>query len=173
VIDEIRPEYVISYLDHIIGEFQIKDLVRALWNAEANFLVAIGCMNVIEFLGGIDNELLGRPGKVCERFKNGVRLLGGEYDNSPICDEDILYELRNGLTHQYLASLKNVRSISIANDPQTKKAIFRDGNSFTLNVAQLITDLGMAWAKLRTNTEADSIKLARLAVLLNSLPMLQ
>ena len=175
MIDKITVDDVVVYLDHIIGEFQIRDLVRAAWDAKANFLVAVGCMNTIEFLGGIDNELLGETGKVWDRFRDGVRLLQGEYINPPTCDEEIMYELRNGLTHQYLASIEKVhtRNIIIVCDWKTEQAIFRDVSEFTLNVAQLIKDLGMAWGKLRTELARDSAKLARLVNLLNSLPILQ
>ena len=175
MIDKITEEYVIAYLDHIIGEFQIRDLVRASWDAKANFLVAVGCMNTIEFLGGIDNGLLGKRNKVWERFRDGVRLLQGEYINPPNCNEEILYELRNSLTHQYLVAIKKVyiRHIVIVSDWETKQAIFRDIDEFTLNVAQVIQDLGMAWAKLRTNLEKDNAKLVRVSTLLNALPILQ
>jgi hypothetical protein len=175
MIDKITTDDVLVYLDHIVMEFQLNDLRKASMNAKANFLVAVGCMNTIEFLGGIDNELLGRKSKVWERFRDGVRLLQGEYINPPNCDEEIMYELRNGLTHQYLASIKKVhiRHILIVNDWQTEQAIFRDANEFTLNVAQLIKDLGIAWAKLRTTTQTDQDKLTRLAIILNSLPILQ
>ena len=65
-------------LDKIL-EFQIKDLTNALYRGNANFLVAQGCMHVIEFLGGIRNGELRKRGKVESRFKEGIRLLGGEY----------------------------------------------------------------------------------------------
>jgi len=170
---ELTPEDVVPYLDDVIMKSQLNDLRKASMDAEANFLVAIGCMHTIEFLGGIDTALLGKKGNVERRFKAGIRLLSGEYINPPICDEEIMYELRNGLTHQYLASIKDVRYITMVNDWQEEQAIFKDGNSFTLNVAQLIKDLGMAWVELRTSLETDKDKLARLAILLNSLPILQ
>jgi len=172
----ITPEDVLPYLDHVIMEFQLNDLQKAAIKAKANFLVAIGCMNTIEFLGGIETELLGKKeGKAGDRFKAGIQLLSGEYVNPPICDEDIMYELRNGLAHQYLASIEkmHIRHILIVNDWQTKQAIFRDVDEFTLNVAQLIQDLGMSWRKLRTTLQTDQAKLTRLAMLLNSLPILQ
>ena len=175
MFDELTPEDVLPYLDHVIMEFQLNDLRKASIDAKANFLVAVGCMNAIEFLGGIDNELLGKKNKVRERFRDGIRLLQGEYVNPPTCDEDIMYELRNGLTHQYLVSIKKayIRHILIVNDWLTKQAIFRDVDEFTLNVAQLVQDLGMAWGKLRTQLAGDQAKISRLATLLNSLPILQ
>jgi hypothetical protein len=169
----LTPADVLTYLDHVIMAFQLNDLRKASMNAEANFLVAIGCMHTIEFLGGVETELLGKKGNVENRFKAGIRLLSGKYINPPSCDEEIMYELRNGLTHQYVAAISNVRRITIMNDWQTEQAVSRDSESFTLNVAQLIKDLGMAWAKLRISLEKDSDKLTRLAVLLNSLPFLR
>lgn len=169
----LTPDDVLPYLSHVINEFQLSDLKKASVRAEANFLVAIGCMHTIEFLGGIDTELLGKAGNVEKRFKAGVRLLSGEYINPPTCDEEIMYEIRNGLTHQYLVSIKNVRRFSVANDWQAKWAIIRDGNNFTLNVAQLIQDLEMAWARKWVDLEDNSHKLPKLAELLNSLPYLQ
>ena len=86
-----------------------------------------------------------------------------------------MYELRNGLTHQYLASIDiaHIRYIQLVNDWDTKQAIFWDINEFTLNVAQLVQDLGMAWAKLRITLEADKSKRERIASLLDSLPILE
>jgi hypothetical protein len=76
---EITPNNVLKYLDHVMG-FQLNDLRKASILATANFLVAVGCMNTIEFLGGVDNGLLGKyeHGIVEKRFKNGVQLLQGE-----------------------------------------------------------------------------------------------
>ena len=173
MIDEITTDAVVPYLDQVIMAFQLNDLRKASMDAKANFLVAIGCMHTIEFLGGVDTELLGKEGHVRDRFEAGTRLLSGEYINPPTCDEKIMYELRNGLTHQYLVSIRSVRHILIVNDWKAAKAIFRDDKLFTLNIAQLIKDLEMAWCKLRTNIEKDRDKLARLSVLLNSLPILQ
>ena len=173
MFEELTPEDVVPYLDHVILEFQLNDLRKASMDAEANFLVAIGCMNAIEFLGGIDTELLGQEGNVGDRFMAGIRLLSGEYINPPTCNENIMYELRNGLTHQYLVSIKNILSITIKGHWQEEQAIFNDGMSFTLNVAQLIKDLGIAWVKLRMSLEADKDKRERIVNILNSLPLLR
>ncbi len=92
MIDEITTDDVLPYLDHVIMEFQLNDLRKASVDAKTNFLVAVGCMNTIEFLGGIRSELLGKENKdlndqvaggVVEfRFKEGVRLLKSEYYES-------------------------------------------------------------------------------------------
>ena len=174
MIAEIPRDDILEYLDHIMGS-QLNDLKKAATRAQANFLVAMGCMNTIEFLGGISNELLGKKGKVCHRFRDGVRLLQGEYINPPTCDEEIMWELRNGLTHQYVASIEKayIRHILVVIDWQAEQAIFRDVDEFTLNVAQLIRDLEMAWGKLRVTIEDDKDKLSRITKLFNSLPILQ
>ena len=64
-----------EYLNRVVG-FQINDLRRSLELAKANFLVAVGCMNTIEFLSGLRNGELGMKGKSESCFKEGVRLLG-------------------------------------------------------------------------------------------------
>ena len=47
------PDFI-DNLQHIVN-FQMNDLVRSLELAKAKFLVAVGCMNIIEFLGGLRN----------------------------------------------------------------------------------------------------------------------
>jgi hypothetical protein len=133
MFDNITENNVLMYLDHIL-DFQLNDLRKASILATANFLVAIGCMNTIEFLGGIDDELLGKGGEVGTRFKDGVRLLQGEYIKPPTCNEETMYELRNSLTHQYVAGLKNteVRHLSVNNNWALNRAIARDGGMFEI-----------------------------------------
>ncbi len=105
-------------LNHIL-DFQINDLRRSLELAKANFLVAVGCMNTIEFLGGLRNGELGMKGKSEFRFKEGVRLLGENYGVRFLfpkmvpADEDVMWALRCGLTHQYLPRVKQVGFIFI------------------------------------------------------------
>jgi len=70
-----KPDFF-ENLNHIL-DFQINDLRHGLELAKANFLVVVGCMNTIEFLGGLRNGELGMKGKSESRFKEGVRLLGG------------------------------------------------------------------------------------------------
>ena len=68
VADMTQTNSVLQVLDHIV-EFQLNDLRKASDLAKANFLVATGCMNTIEFLGGVRNGLLGKPRNVERRFK--------------------------------------------------------------------------------------------------------
>lgn len=153
-----ESDAVIEQLDHIMS-FQLSDLRKGSILATANFLVAVGCMNTIEFLGGVRNGELGQCGKVEPRFTEGVRLLGGEY---AVFGEGRMYDLRNGLTHQYAPSLKGVAHIAIVNDWSDGKAIVADDDRVILNVARLVVDLGEAWGRLRCELLRDESK-ARLA----------
>ena len=68
-----------------------------------------------------------------------------------------MYELRNSLTHQYVADLKDteVRYVAIDNSWGVNQAVTRNGDQFTVNVAKLIVDLITAWGKLRQKLEYD------------------
>lgn len=155
--------------------------------ATANFLVAVGCMNTIEFLGGVRNDELGmsnaekrakdkkakskvgEEGVVESHFKAGVSLLGGEYITF---GEGNMYRLRNGLTHQYLLSLQGLACIKIVNDWHADRAIFGRGDELKLNVAKLIVDLGIAWGRLRCQLWHNDEMLFRVRKALERLPKL-
>lgn len=162
---------IIGQLDHIL-EFQLNDLRKGSILATANFLVAVGCcMNTIEFLGGVRNGKLGKRSNhiVESRFKEGVRLLEGEYTTF---GEDNTYNLRNGLTHQYVPSLKGLNHIDIDIDWKAGKAIIMDGDKLRLNVAKLVVDLGEAWGRLRCELLQEPGKLKAAGVALKRLPRL-
>ena len=141
-------------LDHIL-DFQINDLKRSLEVAKANFLVSIGCMHTIEFLGGVRNGELGKKGKVESRFKEGVRLLGGEYTEF---GEDNMYQLRNSLTHQYLPKVMAINGIFIGSGNTFKQVadkVIRTHNSISvsgpfimLDMAKLVKDIEKARKRL-------------------------
>jgi len=154
--------------------FQLNDLQNASILAKANFLVAVGSMNTIEFLGGVRNGLLGRRGSknVSLRFAEGVRLLGRVNDVYSKIGEEKMYNLRNGLTHQYVPSLEGLRHIVVANDWKDDRAIVEDENTLALNVARLIVDLRMAWKHLRHELQQDSEMLSRAGEALMRLPHL-
>ena len=105
-------------LNHIL-DFQINDLKRSLQLAKANFLVAQGCMNTIEFLGGIRNGELGMKRKVESRFREGISLLGNRNgvrllsDLTRAAGADVMWALRCGLTHQYLPNVDTINGIFI------------------------------------------------------------
>ena len=164
---------VLERLDHMM-EFQLNDLRKASILATANFLVAVGCMNTIEFLGGVSNGLLGQFGKVESRFKEGVRLLGLINAEYASFGENRMYALRNGLTHQYVPGLKGFNSIIITNDWSAIKAIHVSdaGRTLRLNVARLGVDLGVAWGLLRSELLRNKRKRGRAASALRRLPQL-
>jgi len=162
---------VIRKLEHILG-FQLNDLRKASILATANFLVAIGCMNTIEFLGGVRKGLLGLKGKVEERFKEGVRLLIEVSEEYRTFGEKRMYSLRNALTHQYLPEAKEFKKITIANDWASDKALIMKKDELVVNVARLVIDLSTAWGRLRTELEQDQDKREHARKALNRLPEL-
>lgn len=164
---------VLWRLDHIMT-FQLNDLQNASILAKANFLVAVGSMNTIEFLGGVRTGLLGRKGSknVSLRFAEGVRLLGTVNDEYSKVGEEKMYNLRNGLTHQYVPSLEGLSHIAVANDWKDDRAIVENGDILVLNVAQLIVDLRMAWRCLRDELQQDSKMLSGAGEALGRLPHL-
>ena len=162
---------VLRMLDHIVG-FQLNDLHKASDLAKANFLVAMGCMNTIEFLGGVRNGLLGKPGNVERRFKEGVRLLNQAYTSSYV-GEDAMYALRNGLTHQYVAGLQQYPQIYIANKDSDPSIGIIGNTTIVLNVAGIVRDLEDAWKRLKQELEQDPQKLELARQALDRLPELK
>lgn len=169
----MKKDKFLERLDHIV-EFQLNDLRKASILATANFLVAIGGMNTIEFLGGVRNGELGKMGKVQSRFEEGVRLLKLVNTEYATAGENRIYALRNGLTHQYVPGLKGFGSITIANDWADNRALFmsKDARGLKINVARLVVDLGSAWGVLRSELLSHSTKRDRAAKALNRLPRL-
>lgn len=140
---------------HRIRDCQMGDLRRALFDAQANFLVAGGCMNIIEFLGGLQNGELGDPdGRTRNRFLAGVKFLAGEY---AAFGGQHLYGVRCGLNHQYLYEDPRYSDLQISAAVR-KPALQSAGATLTLNVGQLVDDLGFAWDRLLrlVSTDADA-----------------
>ena len=162
---------VLSKLDHIV-EFQLSDLLKASNLAKANFLVAMGCMNTIEFLGGVKNGLLGKPGNVERRFKEGVRLLGEGYTSAHV-GEDTMYALRNGLTHQYVVGLQQYSHIYVSNNDAEPTFVVIGTQAIVLNVAGVVRNLNDAWKHLRQELEQDPQKLELARQGLERLPELK
>ena len=174
-------------LNHIL-DFQINDLKRCV--QLANFLVAVGCMNTIEFLGGIRNGELGMLGKVESRFKEGVRLLSPDNGvrrldrlTQPV-DEETMWQLRNGLTHQYLPKVNAVASIFIgAGETSTPYnaigEIERANGSvgvkspiLLVDVVSLVRAIEQGRGKLLKELRADNAKKSRADEALSRLPEL-
>lgn len=176
-----------EYLNHVVG-FQINDLRRSLELAKANFLVAVGCMNTIEFLGGLRNGELGMKGKSESRFKEGVRLLGENIgvrlvqfntDGTELSlpeivsvDDNIMWSLRCGLTHQYLPKVKQVGFIFIGAgsvDPYRPFSIIERENGVSriqpsmiiVDVALLIEAIKKGYDTLVSELKADDEKKLR------------
>jgi hypothetical protein len=189
-----------EYLNRVLA-FQMNDLKRGLELAKANFLVAVGCMNTIEFLGGLRNGELGLRGKVESRFKEGVRLLGenvgvrlilydtiGSSSDLPFpqmiqANEDVMWSLRNGLTHQYLPKVTQVGFIFIGAgkvDPYRPFSIIERKNGVSriepsmiiVDVASLIEAIEKGYQNLVTEFQADEVKRARAEIALTRVPEL-
>ncbi len=190
IFDRILSEPAFfARLQHIL-DLQINDLRRSLELAKANFLVAVGCMNTIEFLGGLRNGELGMKGKSKSRFKEGVRLLGKNtgvrlvlYDTSgsssklPLpkivpTDEDIMWLLRCGLTHQYLPKVRHVGFIFIGAgnvNPYRPFSIIERENGVSriepsmliVDVASLIEGVEKGYQTLVAELQADEVKKLR------------
>ena len=175
-------------LNHVL-DFQINDLNRC--SNLAPFLVAVGCMNTIEFLGGIRNGELGRQGKVESRFREGVRLLSGKdgvrllSDLTKAADEDTMWALRNGLTHQYLPKVKNIGTIFIGTGgtPGTKYdsvgkvereegGIAVKGPYIMVDIVTLIRAIEEGRKKLMDELRVDEHKRLRALEALSRLPEL-
>ena len=152
---------VLEKLDYIVG-FQLSELREASNFAKSNFLVATGCMNTVEFLGGVRNGMLGKRGNVELRFKEGIRLLGQGYVSS-LVGEDAMYALRNGLTHQYVAELQEYPQIYVINKDSYPSITIIGSATIVLNVAGIVRDLEDAWNRLRQELEQDPqmLELAR------------
>ena len=99
-------QYAESQIRHVLIEFQIDDMKKAMTNAKANFLVALGLMTATEYLGGLVTSLLGLKGKSRQRFEAGFTYLGPSYQSIMTQNKrsvlDIYENVRCGLVHQYL-----------------------------------------------------------------------
>jgi hypothetical protein len=175
------------YLKYIF-ELQINDLKSC--EKLASFLVAVGCMNVIEFLGGIRSGELGKQGKVECRFKEGVRLLGS--DNGVRCldrltkpvDEQTMWQLRNGLTHQYLPKVKLIATIIVSSGDtgtrnnvvgkikRTNKHVGIKSPILSVNVIKLVRAIEQGQENLLKELRADSATKLRAEKVLFQLPEL-
>ena len=162
-------------LDHIVVEFQLGDIERALGpEARANFLVAQGVVVCTEFLGGIRNGTLGneKPGLARSRFVSGLQLLGTVYETNA----DEAWLLRCGLLHSYLPRGKPGRDYIITNapalavgfevtaEPQTRR------EEVVVNVARWLEDLKSAYAKLLDELQSDEQMQRRAEECLERLP---
>lgn len=154
LFEEIRKA-----LEHIVVDFQLGDIERALTAARANFLATEGLVVCTEFLGGIRNGTLGdeRPGLAKARFKAGLQLLGKQYETNV----DEAWLLRCGLLHSYLPKGKPGRDYIIANDPQLPvgfqmaRAPETGREKVLVNAPAWLRDLRAGYAKLLHELQGD------------------
>lgn len=163
-------EEIIAQLDHIL-ELQLNDLKNCCNLAKANFLAAVGCMNTIEFLGGVRTGRLAEGGNVEKRFRAGWQLLS-EVSDAYASHEEDGYALRNGLAHQYVPGLPAYETIVIANDPSGSQGLIIKGGSLSVNAARLVSDIELAWQRLRTELAGDQAKVGQVSNALARLPEL-
>jgi len=113
----VEDKIFFGYLNKILDR-QFADLYKSL-KAKADILCLVGCMHLIEFLGGIRNGKLGERDKPKCRFHDGINLLGGigaEESGSELyvksgksvtvgLGKKVMWTLRNALVHEYTAKL--------------------------------------------------------------------
>jgi hypothetical protein len=90
----------------IILDQQSDDIFKT-WNVHADMLCLVGCMNMIEFIGGVLNGKLGLEHKAKCRFQAGFELFSDDWKRGIfsksriIFDKDDMWELRCSLTHEH------------------------------------------------------------------------
>jgi hypothetical protein len=179
-----------TYLNRIF-DIQISNLKKSLELASANFLVAVGCMNTIEFLGGLQNGELASPGVGNEkrRFKTGVLLIGNPngvyllgFPDKP-ASLKTMWLLRCSLTHEYIPKLDDINTIIIFKDekcvPTTAAKIVQHNGVdsvsspvLAVNLTTLIGAIEKGRTDLINQLMADKIKLRAVKDLLHNLPRL-
>ena len=159
----------LQQLEHI-RDFQIADLRKADRLAGANFLVCVGCFNATELLGGLEQPVLleDPDGKVAERLKRGIAVLGLPYQKY----EQDLVALRHSMTHSYRGQAKNYPHVDITNDRDPLVSMFPLGvqdlgqdEKLVVNVTAWTSDLENAWtstlARLRKDVgHLDEVRVA-------------
>jgi hypothetical protein len=169
-------------LNHVL-DFQINDLRATVKTVKAPFLVASGCMNTIEFLGGIRDGRLGKPGEAKKRFEDGLSLLGSNIGITRFGDEemtnfDMMWALRNGLTHQYLPEIKPIAMIMIGAGDENEGRMQRSvplgavGSVLFVNVNNLLDAIEAGRAALINELTQDEVKRAKALEALSRLPLL-
>lgn len=159
----MRKDSVLFSIEDII-KLQLEGLEASCNKAE--ILCLTGCMNLIEFMGGILNGKLGVRGCELIRFKEGVRFLGGKYADLKILGETRMWQLRCAITHQYVPTISdtamiNIGRIIVINHPEKRpKEILKDIqdlNRFILAIelSDLVSTLKEASSKLTAKLKED------------------
>lgn len=84
-----------------------------------------------------------------------------------------MYELRNGLTHQYVAALPRYPQIFIINNDSNRSITVIGSTTIVLNTAGMVRDLENAWKRLRQELEQDQQRLEFAQQALERLPELK
>lgn len=189
MITPVEKTDILTKLNKIM-DFQINDLKKSMIMAKANFLVAVGCMNTIEFLGGLHTGSLVmnnksikkinrqfKGGVVGYRFRSGIKFLDDEYTNifrDRNKSIELMWELRNSLVHQYLPSVSHekIKELYIKVDTQDDKAVKLWHSRLYLNVFKLVVDIFSAWIRLLKLIEQDDTMLKNAKIVLSRLPEL-
>ncbi len=135
-------------------------------SAKFELLCLIGCMNMIEFIGGIHSGKLGIRGEEAPRFKAGIRFLGGIYSDSKILGENRMWELRCAITHQYIPAICDIEIIKVGKvhcvghpDKKPKEVLtnIKDKNRFLLEIKldKFVSDLEEASLRLIKKLKED------------------
>lgn len=152
-------EEIRKTIEHIVVDFQLGDIERALTTVGVNFLATQGLVVCTEFLGGIRIGTLGddKPGLAKTRFRAGLQLLGQQYE----ANVDEAWGLRCGLLHSYLPKGKPGRDYVIANDPhltvgfQMTKDPGTGREKVIVNALAWLQDLKAGYAKLLDELQSD------------------
>ena len=153
----------LTELEYIL-EFHLEGLEAT--SAKFELLCLIGCMNMIEFIGGIHSGKLGLRGEEAIRFKEGVRFLGGIYFDSKILGENRMWELRCAITHQYIPAICDFEIIKVGKvhsigqpdkKPEEVLTNIKDKNRFLLEIKldKFVSDLEEASLRLIKKLKED------------------
>lgn len=97
---------------------QTDDILKA-YESHADMLCLIGCMNMIEFMGGLFNGKIGLEGEAKSRFQAGFASFTDGWKRSIfssrriIFDEDDMWFLRCSLTHQYTPVVPKYQAVIV------------------------------------------------------------
>jgi hypothetical protein len=164
-------------LDHLLN-IQIDDLRTALASMNAPFLVACGCMNTIEFLGGILDGKLGEKNQAKTRFFDGIDLLGQElgirrFDFRSIT-KNTLWQLRNALTHEYVPKVDEIGwimiHVGIDDNGVTGSSFSNKHGLLTVDLNELVKAIESARLNLLSKLKTDITKMERAKYVINLFP---
>jgi hypothetical protein len=168
----MTPQEVEQQIRCTLLEFQIGDMRRALDQARANFLVAIGLMVATEYLGGLLTGGLGVRGSSRKNFGAGFKDLGLNYrtlwDQHSGTIMDVYDNIRCGLIHQYLPR----RASSVTAGYTQEPGIVQRNGEFEILPGNYLRDLETATHILLKNIANDANLLRRCKKALSRIPNL-